>query len=622
MQPIPVSFGGAGHSPVFPSGGGSGRRLSDPKAAAALGYGQLGSGVRISTSTTTFHSHRSHHSHTSASSYSSSSSSGSSAAAVAVAAAAVDAYGDYHIPTSLCDAQLDHPKTSRRHPKRSGIPHAGAHKRPSARRMQSDHGGETALRTAVSKLIAVKARPFTVSGQIPLDPTTLVLFFRSKSGITHSLDFPVDVDYDTPPALDVLISACQSTPIPDAVDSFYYPSQLPLTATVEIANHPITDALRNTLFPLMPPGTHLIAVRDRLEVTVAGGDIGPQSAAGILGHSDGRIATVVVTLPIRFTGGALVVRDAADSNEERFGGRSEPGEDDEDDSRDPDIIEWTAFLAECSYEVERVNSGCRMCITYGIHARSFGAGPGVEPLIGPSDRFLDCLSQVLNLSRGRKIAFHLTQEYVANPEDALAETLVPQLKGSDSILYHALKIYKLAPELHWAAGDFIWPIDRAVDTEAHDGSDPTSQLPSSVPRTGTTPPSFPVPALPTPVASPLRAIRHPFSPHSDVSSLAEDFQDGLAFGSPTDSSRDGGFRDHRDGFRESRSDRERERESRAELKRRMMASGAVPLDDAEITIASDWAPGPITKLRVPFVSGASGELGRLVVNVLLATYVP
>ena len=31
----------------------------------------------------------------------------------------------------------------------------------------------------------------------------------TQSGITHSLDFPIDVDYDLPPSLDVLIGACR-----------------------------------------------------------------------------------------------------------------------------------------------------------------------------------------------------------------------------------------------------------------------------------------------------------------------------------------------------------------------------------------------------------------------------
>lgn len=53
-------------------------------------------------------------------------------------------------------------------------------KRPSARRLQSDYAAEHALRASVSRFLTAKARPFTASGRIPLDPSALVLFFRSK----------------------------------------------------------------------------------------------------------------------------------------------------------------------------------------------------------------------------------------------------------------------------------------------------------------------------------------------------------------------------------------------------------------------------------------------------------
>lgn len=55
-----------------------------------------------------------------------------------------------------------------------------ASKRPSTRRLKSDYAAEHALRGSVSRLLIAKARPFTASGRIPLDPSALVLFFRSK----------------------------------------------------------------------------------------------------------------------------------------------------------------------------------------------------------------------------------------------------------------------------------------------------------------------------------------------------------------------------------------------------------------------------------------------------------
>ncbi|KIJ64912.1 hypothetical protein HYDPIDRAFT_111593 [Hydnomerulius pinastri MD-312] len=439
---------------------------------------------------------------------------------------------------------------------------SGISKRPSARRLQSDYAAEHALRASVSRLIAAKARPFTISGRIPLDPTALVLFFRSKSGITHSLDFPIDVDYDTPPALDVLIAACrphQTAGInvyPDR-DSLFYPPNLPLTATLEISNHPILEAVRNALFPNLPVGHYLITVRDRLEVMVGGCHMSPQSRTL---RNDGRVATIVVTLPVHHRGGALIVRDSEGTEEKFFGGGGKAEE-----------VEWTAFLAECEYEVETVQQGCRMSISFAVHLKTYG--PAVDPLITPSENFLDLLSPVLSLSRGRKVAFYLTQEYGVNPADVLAESLVPHLKGSDSLLYHALKLYKLAPELHWAAGGYIWPIDRTVEC-GHDAADsPTTAAMMSFAAGYSSPSRRSVPMRP------MSYYGEPEEDEAEIQRVEADL-----------------------------------------MRLRVEESGAVPLADAEIFILSDWAPGPMTKEKVYFSS--NGELEKLVVNVLLVTYVP
>lgn len=135
------------------------------------------------------------------------------------------------------------------------------------------------------------------------------------------------------------------------------------------------------------------------------------------------------------------------------------------------------------------------------------------------------------------------------------------MKGGDSLLYHAIKLYKLAPELHWTAGGYIWPIDSTVEISI-DASDNSAALTFSGARR----------AVP--------AIRGPFT-----------------YGNP-------------------------EEEETDNLRARVENSGAVSLAEADITIlTSDWqgAVPPISKERVPFVS--NGELEKLVVNVLLVTYV-
>ncbi|EMD36972.1 hypothetical protein CERSUDRAFT_155368 [Gelatoporia subvermispora B] len=428
------------------------------------------------------------------------------------------------------------------------------------RRRTSDKDAEAVYRSSVSALVTAKTRPFTVCGRIPVDPTALILFFRSKSGITHALDFPIDVDYDMPPSFDVLISTCLSYP-PPAPSSFpetgalFYPPNLALTATLEIANHPILDAVRNTLFPALPTGHYLTAVRDRLEICLKGSSRSVQPRP-----SDNRVATIVVTLPVRFRGGGLVVHNK-DGRAETFYGRGGKSGD----------MEWVAFMSDCDYEVEMVQKGCRVTISYAVHLKTFGpSGLQPNPLISPSDQFLDLLSPVLNMSRGRKIAFYLNGEYGVDPSEVLAESLVPYLKGGDSVLYHALKLYKLSPELRWTAGGYVWPVGQTVEilNEVLDSPpiSPSKRMAFSL-LNGT-------------------GMRH-------VPSVS------VPLSAPSEPGSDEG----------------------EDLKTRVEKSGAKPLADEEIMLLSDATlSGPVTKERVPFVSG--GELEKLVVNVLLIVYIP
>ncbi|EKM56636.1 uncharacterized protein PHACADRAFT_253863 [Phanerochaete carnosa HHB-10118-sp] len=423
------------------------------------------------------------------------------------------------------------------------------------RRQSSDYDSEAAFRASVAMLLAAKARPFAVCGRIPVDPTALILFFRSKSGITHSLDFPIDVDYDLPPSLDVLIGACRPQSVSGLEDfsereALFYPPHLPLTTTLEIANHPILETVRNTLFPTLPTGHYLTVIRDKLQIWVKGSGMRTP-----LKPTDMRVATVLVTLPVRFRGGDLVVR-SSDGGEERYHARGGKIGD----------IEWTAFMADCDHEIEPVTKGCRVTISYAVHIKSFGpAGIQPDPLITPSDHFLDLLSPVLNLARGRKLAFHLTNEYGVSPGEVLAESLVPHLKGGDSVLYHALRLYKLEPELHWSAGGYIWPVDRCVDFAPDFEGSPMSQ-------------SARMPAV-----------------------------DGLRQSTPSPPRKAGTVPDVGDRTEVLRSKVER--------------SGAIRLSQAGIMLLSaPTSPGGVAKERVPFAQ--DGELEKLVVNTLLVVYVP
>ncbi|KAH9929112.1 uncharacterized protein BXZ73DRAFT_90526 [Epithele typhae] len=433
------------------------------------------------------------------------------------------------------------------------LPHPSA--KPRRRGSDPEYDKQTDYRAALAGIMSSKSRPFAVSGRVPMDPAQLALFFRTKAGINYSLDFPIDVDVDMPPALDMLIASCLSHPTADGYaenESLYFPPTLPLTATLELANHPILDAVRNSLFHSLPVGHFLTVVRDKLEIWPKGNGLVVQARA-----PDSRVATILVTLPVKFRGGSLLVR-STEGREEKFYGRGGKGAD----------LEWTALIAGCEYEVQPVRAGARITLAYAVHLKSFGtAGIQPDPLITPSDQFLDMLSPVLNASRGRKIAFYLTADYGVNPGEVVAESLVPSLKGGDSILYHALKMYKLTPELRWTAGGYIWPVGQTVEMTHENADSPTA----SVGRGSLSGSHLPPP------------IRGPFS--SSASEPGEDETD--------------------------------------DLRLKVVKSGGIPLAAADILLLSDHVtfPGVISRERVPFVS-STGEMEKLVVNVLMVVFVP
>lgn len=142
------------------------------------------------------------------------------------------------------------------------------------------------------------------------------------------------------------------------------------------------------------------------------------------------------------------------------------------------------------------------------------------------------------------------------------------------MLYHALKLYKLAPVLHWSAGGYIWPIDRSVEifndepAPRGNGYEPVARGNGSL-------------------SQPLPPMRGAFSNLPRMPGTMP----GRT--SPVDM-----------------------------LRVRVEESGAIPLADAEVTLLTDWrAPenAPVGKARVHFVS--EGMLEKLVVNVLLVAFV-
>ncbi|KDR66412.1 hypothetical protein GALMADRAFT_259156 [Galerina marginata CBS 339.88] len=443
---------------------------------------------------------------------------------------------------------------------------------PTAQPEPAVYRDEMMYREHVSNLIGAKDRQIAVSGRIPVDPAQLSLFFRAKTGITYSLDFPVDLSYTTPPAFDVLVAACRPRPRQMSDYDGYgdrealsYPPNLPLTASLEVANYPILDAVRSALFPVLPAGQYLTAVRDGLDVVEHGSYISTHSPAQL--RKDQRAATILVTLPVRYRGGVMVISDAEGKEEKFQGSGGKSGE-----------IDWMAFRSDCAYAVEPVQNGCLMTISYGVYVKAFGpSSPAADTLITPTDSFFDLLSPILNMSRGRSVAFHLNYDYNINPAEVLANAIVPQLKGADALLYDAFKFHKLTPELHWTAGGFIWPADHNLEFFGEDINRGNNPIKNS-PNLGRTP--FGSINGPRGTVPPVRGA---FGGYPDPNSNEEEVD---------------------------------------AIRSRVQASGGVSLAEANITLLTDYKnPAPsVGRERVYFVS--NGELEKLVVNILLVVYIP
>lgn len=168
-----------------------------------------------------------------------------------------------------------------------------------------------------------------------------------------------------------------------------------------------------------------------------------------------------------------------------------------------------------------------------------------------------------------------------------------QLKGGDALLYHSLRLYKLSPELRWAAGGYIWPVDSAVDCGSFVRGIP--QIPATHQRS------------PSLVGHPAYPIS-PSGRHRRAYSGVPRNAFTMYHGSHSDSTEE-------DDLEEAGTLRDRVEDSGASL---ISQEGIHVL--TEDVIGRNDDSNTVTKERVPYVSG--GNLDRLVINVLLVVYVP
>ena len=59
--------------------------------------------------------------------------------------------------------------------------------KPRRRGSDPEYDSQAAYRAAIAAIVSAKAQPFAVSGRVPMDPSNLTLFFRSKVRRPRSL---------------------------------------------------------------------------------------------------------------------------------------------------------------------------------------------------------------------------------------------------------------------------------------------------------------------------------------------------------------------------------------------------------------------------------------------------
>ena len=146
------------------------------------------------------------------------------------------------------------------------------------------------------------------------------------------------------------------------------------------------------------------------------------SAYAFVSQNDGKAATLIVTLPIHFGGGALIVQDFDGNTEKHYGRNGNP--------RD---LEWTAFLDDCTHEVDTVTQGVRLTISYSVFIRTSEIPTLPLPLKPKSPILhrrhpLRPISRILNIPRRQKIAFCLCRRQDITPTNTVPKSSTSQVR--------------------------------------------------------------------------------------------------------------------------------------------------------------------------------------------------
>lgn len=167
-------------------------------------------------------------------------------------------------------------------------------------------------------------------------------------------------------------------------------------------------------------------------------------------------------------------------------------------------------------------------------------------------------------------------------------------------MYHALRLFKLTPELRWAAAGYVWPVDKTVQISTY------VERENSRPRTNI---NYPY-STPNSPAQGSRASRQR---RRSVSRPAATYDAGPGALGMT------GVGTYAQGSRSVIVDTEEDDEyGYEEMRDLVVEGGAVPLQECDILMLTPRDQS-VSREKVTFVYG--GLLDRLYVNILLLLYV-
>lgn len=164
-------------------------------------------------------------------------------------------------------------------------------------------------------------------------------------------------------------------------------------------NFAIAEAAEQIALELGLPENQLEARLYKLLVYTRGGFFLPHRDSE---KHDRMVASLVVVLPNRFEGGALIVRHGAAKQRLKF-----------DEAAAGQASSYAAFYADCEHEVERVTKGERLCLSYNLVLRKPQRGkPTADPgPAAPVDALAESIGSWIATRPAEPLVFALEHHY-------------------------------------------------------------------------------------------------------------------------------------------------------------------------------------------------------------------